>query len=81
MHLPAPKTHFVQDILLPAGTPIFATSSDKIKLIKNGIVVEPETEMIAVRWKVFKFFNAISETDQVEINPCPHCFAKLVFSY
>lgn len=81
VHLPAPKTHFVQDILLSADTLIFATSSDEIKLIKNGIIVERETEMMAVRWKVFKFFNTISETDQIEINPCPYCFAKLVLSY
>ena len=81
VHLPAPKIHFVQDILLSADTPIFATSSDEIKLIKNGIIVERETEMMAVRWKVFKFSKTISETDQIEINPCPHCFSKLVFSY
>lgn len=59
VHLPAPKTHSVQDRLLSADTPIFATSSDEIKLIKNGIIVEWETEMMAVWWKVFKFFKAI----------------------
>ena len=32
--------HFVQDILLSADTPIFATSNDDMKLIKNGIIVE-----------------------------------------
>lgn len=52
MHLPAPKTNFVQDILVSADKPIFATSSDEMKLIKNGIIVEGETEMMAVRWKV-----------------------------
>ena len=81
MHLPAPKTHSVQDRLLSADTPIFATSSDEIKLIKNGIIVDWETEMMAVWWKVFKFFKAISENEQIEIDPCPHCFSKLVFSY
>lgn len=52
VHLPAPKTNFVQDILVSADKPIFATSSDEMKLIKNGIIVEGETEMMAVRWKV-----------------------------
>ena len=35
-----------------ADKPIFATSSDEMKLSKNGITVEGETEMMAVRWKV-----------------------------
>ena len=40
VRLPVPKTRFIQDILLSAGTPLFATSSDKIKLIKSEIIVE-----------------------------------------
>ena len=81
VHLPAPKTHFVQDILLSADTPIFATSSNEIKFIKNGIIVERETEMMAVRWKVYKFYKTIREDEQIEMIPCPHCFSKLVLSF
>ena len=45
MHPPVRKIHFIQDILLSADTSIFATSSDEIKLIKNGIIVEQETKI------------------------------------
>ena len=81
MRLPVPKTRFIQDILLSADTPLFATSSDKIKLIKSEIIVERETEMMAVRWKVLKLFKTISENDEIEINSCSHYFSKLVYSY
>ena len=81
VRLPVPKTRFIQDILLSADTSLFATSSDKIKLIKSEIIVERETEMMAVRWKVLKLFKTISENDEIEINSCSHYFSKLVYSY
>ena len=78
VHLPAPKTHFAQDILLSEDTPIVATSSGEIQYIKNGVICERETEMMAVRWKVFKFWNSIAESKQRDLVPCKHCFARLV---
>ena len=80
VHLPAPKTHFAQDILMTNDTPIFATSSSTIQYIKNGVICERETEMMAVRWKVFKFWNQISETEQKELVPCKHCFATFILN-
>ena len=79
VHLPAPKTHFVQDILLDQDTPIFATSSNEIEFVKNGVTVERETNMMRVRWRVFEFINPVPESEQRELKPCPHCFARLVF--
>lgn len=78
VHLPAPKTHFANDILLSADTPIFATSSNEIQLVKSGVVLQRETQMMAVRWKVYEFSRTISENEQRELKPCPNCFAKLV---
>ena len=30
---------------------------------------------------IVTFFKTISKNNQTEINPCPHCFSKLVLSY
>ena len=80
VHLPAPKTHFVQDILLEKNTPIVATSSSEIQYFKNGVAVERETEMMRVRWKIFKFWSPLSENEQREVLPCQHCFARLILT-
>lgn len=63
MHLAAPKSYFLQDILLSSGTPIFVTSSNELKLIKSSIIVEWGTEMRTAWWKVFNYFKTISEAD------------------
>lgn len=80
VHLPAPKSHFSKDILLTKDTPIFATSSETVSLVKNGILLQRETEMMSVRWKVFNFFYQISETEQVQVEPCGRCFADFIFN-
>ena len=64
VHLPAPKSHFSKDILLTKDTPIFSTSSETVSLVRNGILLQKETEMMSVRWKVFKFFYQIAENEQ-----------------
>ena len=53
VHLPAPKTHYTQDILLTSDTPIFATSSSELQFIKHGVICDTETEIMKVRWKIF----------------------------
>lgn len=80
VHLPAPKTHFSHDIQLVRDTPIFCTTKRRLLYIKNGIVDERETEMMAVRWKVFDFKFQIPEARQRRIQPCSKCFADLVYS-
>lgn len=59
VHLPAPKTHFTEDIEFDKDTPIFCTSKRPLIFIKNGIVDDRETEMMSVRWKVFCLNYAI----------------------
>lgn len=81
VHLPAPKTHFAADILLTKDTPIFSTSSKELQYVKNGMHCERETEMMAVRWKVFKFHNRIPQNQQREVLPCSRCFARLILEY
>jgi hypothetical protein len=79
LHLPAPKIHFVKDIVFERDTPIFATSKCPIVFVgKGGRVDERETEMMAARWKLFSFFHQIPESSQIEIAPCKRCFAELV---
>ena len=78
VHLPAPKTHFARDIVLSKDTPIFATSKSEIIFIKNGIIDQRETEMMAVRWKVMKFSHQFSMERQREIPPCARCFVELL---
>ena len=77
-HLPALKSHFSKDILLTKDTPIFSISSETVSLVRNGILLQKETEMMSVRWKVFKFFYQIHENEQVQIKPCGRCFADFL---
>ena len=78
VHFPAPKTHFMQDIKLTKDTPIFCTTKRPLLFIKNGMVDDRESEMMAVRWKIFELRAQIPETSQHAIPPCPSCFAKLI---
>jgi hypothetical protein len=78
VHFPAPKTHFAEDILFEADTPVFATSKYRLAYITGCTVDERETEMMSVRWNVFSLTHQISEDEQIDIKPCPRCFACLV---
>lgn len=79
VHLSAPKTHYAQDIVFDKDTPIFCTSKSEILSIKNGVLDEKETEMMAVRWRVFSLHAQIPEAEQVhDVNPCPRCFAEFI---
>ena len=46
--------------------------------MKGGVVDERETEMMAVRWKMFNFNRQIPQDEQREIKPCAACFACLI---
>ena len=72
VHLPARKTHYAKD------TPIFCTSKQPIIFIKNGVIDQRETDMMAVRWKIFHFNVRIDEQNQKEIRKCAKCFASLI---
>ena len=78
VHLPAPKTHYAKDIVFDKDTPIFCTSKQPIIFIKNGVIDQRETDMMAVRWKIFHFNVRIAEQNQKEIRKCAKCFATLI---
>ena len=79
VHLPAPKTHFTQDIEFEKDTPIFCASKRPLIFVKNGIVDDREMEMMGVRWKVFRLNYAIPlQQQRQDVMACPKCFATLV---
>lgn len=80
VHLPAPKTHFTQDLQLVKDTPIFATTKRPLMYIKNGVVDDRESEMMTVRWLIFEFKSQIAVSRQRYITPCGHCFANFVMA-
>ena len=78
VHLPAPKCHFAHDIVFDKDTPIFSTSKHQLVYVKSGVLDERETEMMAVRWKMFNFNRQIPQEEQREVAPCAACFARLI---
>lgn len=79
VNLPAPKNHFAMDVCIDTDIPIFATSKDVIKYRGSyNAEDQREDDMMASRWKVFRFTHSIPEREQKKMTPCPHCFAKLV---
>lgn len=80
VNLPAPKNHFSTDVSITSDIPIFATSSEKIVYYTRGGLVDPrESEMMAVRWRVFEFTLQIPQSKQKQIKACPRCFAELAY--
>ena len=81
VHLPAPKTHFAEDITFEKDTPIFATGKRPLMFIKNGVADDVETEIMSVRWNIIHFRHQIARDNQQHISPCGRCFAELVFKF
>ena len=79
VHLPAPKTHFSEDIEFTRDTPIFCTSKEELTFVRGGVLDERESHMMRDRWKVFALQSPIPEEEQRITPNCPHCFAKLIF--
>jgi hypothetical protein len=79
IHIPTPKTHFAQDVILEKDTPIFCTGPSRIrKFSRAGDVNEIESQMIEIRWKIFIFFHQVMTADAKDVPSCPRCFANLV---
>ena len=79
VHLPAPKNQYSNDVCIDTDIPVVATSKEPIVYHgRNGRIDERETEMMAVRWRVFELNKKIPEEEQKDISPCPRCFAELV---
>ena len=61
-------------------TPIFGTSKLQLIFVREGVVVERETEMIKVRWRIFHLSRQILQQDLKAVPPCGKLFARLVLS-
>ena len=70
VHLPVPKTHFTRDIELVKDTPVFCTSKRPLIYIKNGVVDDRESEMMAVCWHIIYFNHQIPQEQQRKIPAC-----------
>ena len=81
IHLPAPKTHYAKDLILEKDTPIFCTSNSRIRKYSRGVLDEIESEMMDVRWRVFKLKHQIEQSEVKELRPCCRCFANLILDY
>ena len=75
-HLPALKNFAKRDIELKKDTQVFATADAPIVLVKGGVVVVANTEVLK---KISTFLAAIPPGEQLHLVPCEHCFAQLVF--
>ena len=78
VHLPAPKNFCSKDIEFNRDTPFFATADAPLVLVKGGSIDQANTQMMSVHWHFFHFWKQIPEKDQLHLNPCPRCFAKLI---
>ena len=76
---PSPKNHYSNDICIYKDTPIVVTSKSDITHIgKDKPLDSIKNEMMSIRWKAFKFYKQIAQSDQVDFIPYSKCFAKLV---
>ena len=79
IHVPTPKTHFAQDIILEKDTPMFCTAPSRIrKFSRNYDVNEVESEMMDVRWKTFTFFHQMKISETRDIPSCQKSLADFL---
>ena len=81
VYFPTTKNHFKEDEYLTRDTALFVTGKFLITFQGPYNTRDPvEGEMIAARWKVFKFIRHIPIERQKDIPPCPKCFSDLVLA-
>lgn len=79
VNLPTPKNHFAKDVQLSSDIPIFATSGEKIVYYNRfNVVDQRETAMMDSRWNYIELTYQFQREEQITIEPCGTCFAKLV---
>lgn len=82
VHIPMPKTHYAEDALWTADTPVFATSKKAIQLFnEDGEFDKTETDMMALRWKIHKFKHQHPLRKGRDPAPCGKCFADMVLKF
>lgn len=79
--IPAPKSHFEQDLRLVEHCAIFATSKYPLLFLRGGSVDERETDMMNARWIYIELSSQISRENQIDISPCAHCFSVLILEH
>lgn len=57
----------------------FAQANTKWYMLRGGEVDDRETEMMAVRWKVFVFFYQIPASKQLEIPSCGSSMLRKIY--
>ena len=50
-------------------------------LVKGSSINLADTEMMNVRWCFFHLWKQIPPTEQQNLTPCGHCFAKLILEH
>lgn len=48
------------------------------RMVYIGNIDHINTVMMNVRWKLFHFSRPIPQASQIKMEPCGHCFAKLI---
>jgi hypothetical protein len=81
VHIAAPKNTCSKDIEFNKDMPFFATADAPIVLVKGGSLDQSNTQMMQVRWVFFHFWRQIPQDAQVNLSPCPKCFARLLIDY
>ena len=78
VHLPAAKNHLVSDICIDKGTPVFAASEIVIKFIgKHNTTDEIQSDMMAIRWRVFNFTQRIACDKKKDVPHFSKCLQHL----
>ena len=81
VNLPTPKNSYPRDIVITAemDTPIFCTSKGPIRYTAAyNQTCEKENRMMDLRWKQFKLFYEMGESDTEQVPSCCRCFFELV---
>ena len=79
VHFSAPKNPMSKDIILERDTPFIATSDAPLVLINNGSMDCVNTEMMKVRWRMFRLHRQILCDQSRNIAACAQCFNELIY--
>ena len=52
--------------------------TEKFRRETFGEAIIDNTNMMDIRWSFFRFWKPISQSEQREIAPCGHCFARFI---
>lgn len=80
--LPAPRNIFKEDVCIDTPVAIFGTSKSQITYKGPYNSTDScEDEMMASRWRIFRFTHQFREAEQKHVSPCANCFANLIVEH